>query len=167
MNFTQERRQGSGLGVPMWQRRAAVNPLVGVVVIDPDDIDQILTATQLWPGAAQYHVSRFELGQAVTLSCRHIARPRGIGSDMNERFGADEACLWQLAADCASHGNRGAGELYLEFGSPSLGERVEIGDIASAPGMEADFVNRTEPDIAIRRRRKARRYRAREGGAAG
>ena len=69
------------------------------------------------------------------------SRAGGVGDDVDDRIGVDEARGGIDREDRLHRGDRGAGELDLQFVAAPAREGVEIGRVAAAPGEERDLVD--------------------------
>ncbi|QQV76494.1 hypothetical protein H5J25_13660 [Sphingomonas aliaeris] len=78
----------------------------------------------------------------VPLGHARILRTQGVGADVDDRIGMNEARIGIDRPDGVHRCDRGSDELHLELEPAPAGERVHIAHIASAPGQERDLVDR-------------------------
>ena len=147
-------------------RRAAVDPLVGRVVVGADDVEEAGLPADLRPEPPGDQVGGLELGVVPALGLPARAAGGGVVVDGDQRLAVDEAGARVDVAERVHRGDGGAGELDLELEAAAAGEGVEVGGVAAGPGEEGDLVDRApEGDgvgrlAVVRGRRRGRRRRS-------
>ena len=94
---------------------AAVDPLVGRVVVQPQDVEEARIAADLRPQPSRKQLEGLVLGIVPALGLAARAAAGGIVVDRDQRFAVDETRAGIRRAQFMHRRQRGAGELDLEL----------------------------------------------------
>ncbi len=123
---------------------AVIYPLVVVVIVDPDKIKILGSAAEFGRALACEEIHRLKLGIHIIGRHAHMLGRSRLRQNVDQRLGDGEAGIGRHIADRLDRSDTRADEDRLDLAAaPSL-ERVQVSDVASSPGEEADLVDRRE-----------------------
>ena len=129
---------------------AAENPLVIVVIVEPDDIEQLLLAAELRPEAPEIMSKAWNCASRAPSASSRVMRPLRVGGDVDRRFAMHEARTRIDREDFMHRRDGCARELNLQFETAPARIRIETSGIAATPGMERYLVDRAvEGDASV------------------
>ncbi|MEO7859181.1 MAG: hypothetical protein ABIU05_01855 [Nitrospirales bacterium] len=144
IHFLQNLMEGPVRRFVTVDRSVQIPPLIAVVVVYADDVNVGFFASELRVQAAGQHIPRFKHREAVSFGLPHIVRTPGIAGDMDDRLRRDQARFRQFAAERRTGGDGGAHKLLFKLRSTISHKRIQIRNIAAAPGDKRDFIHRRD-----------------------